>query len=255
MTKILLSLTIFFFFHFQLLAQKTTPAILAHSHNDYEQKIPLFKALGHNFQSIEIDIIRDGNQLVVSHDTVGLDKKETIEKLYLKPLKNYLIKNKGKNIWLLIDIKEYDETILDLLHEIIMEYETLFKRRHFLEKEKPLQILLSGDLPRAAIMDNKKYVFFFIDGRISDLGKSYDAELMPLISANFSHHSTWDGKGKMDEQEYLSVLKIIQLVHAENKKIRFWATADKKRMWKTLQDLGVDVIGVDHIGRFGRFMK
>lgn len=251
----ILNILLFIFLSNLLSAQKsrTLDSILAHSHNDYEQKKPLYTALDHGFNSIEIDIIPHGDQLIVSHDNKDLSNKPTIQDLYLNPLKNYLIENDKKNIWLLIDIKKYDDQVLDILHNLITEYEPLFKERNILEKEKPLQILLSGDLPRLEIMENEKYVFFFIDGRVEDLGKGYDSTLMPLVSSNFSHHTKWAGKGKMDKKEFEAVAAIVKAVQAENKKIRFWATPDKKRVWKKLQRLGVDVIGVDHIEQFNRF--
>ncbi|MEZ4932123.1 MAG: hypothetical protein R2788_08400 [Saprospiraceae bacterium] len=232
---------------------RTLDFILAHSHNDYEQKKPLYTALEHGFNSIEIDIIRYGNQLIVSHDNKDLPNKPNIQDLYLNPLKKHLNENNEINIWLLIDIKEYDDQVLDVLHDLITEYEPLFKKRYSSEKEKPLQILLSGDLPRQEIMENDTYVFFFLDGRVDDMGKRYDSTLMPLVSSNFSHHTKWTGKEKMDKKEFEAVAAIVKAVQAENKKIRFWATPDKKRVWKKLQRLGVDVIGVDHIEQFDRF--
>lgn len=253
--SIILNILLLSFLSNFLSAQKsrTMDSILAHSHNDYEQKRPLYMALEHNFNSIEIDIIRHEEQLVVSHDNKNLSIKPTIQDLYLNPLKNYLIENEREHIWLLIDIKEYDDQVLDILHNLIMEYEPLFKKRNILKKEKSLQILLSGDLPRQEIMENEKFVFFFLDGRIDDLGKEYDSALMPWISSNFSHHTKWTGKGKIDKKEYEAVAAIVKAVQAENKKIRFWATPDNKRVWKKLQRLGVDVVGVDHIGQFTRF--
>ena len=243
---------IIIFFNTSIFSQNT---LIAHSHNDYEQRVPLLKALTHEFQSIEIDIIRYGNKLVVSHDENKLHRKPTIQDLYFNPLKNYVHKNEGINLWLLVDIKKYDETTLDLLHDLLINFEPLFKKRNEMGKETPLQVLLSGDIPRKEIMENEKYVFFFIDGRLSDLEKGYSAELMPMISESFARLSTWKGKGIMDDQEIISLTYNIHRVHTENKKIRFWKTRDHKKVWKMLKGMGVDVIGVDHIRRFSRFKK
>ena len=235
-----------------LFAQKEK-LVWAHSHNDYEQKKPLFKALAFDFQSIEIDVIRYGNQLIVSHDSLDLHEKSNIRDLYLAPLSRYLTSSKEKNIWLLIDIKKYDAQVLEILHEVIEGYAHLFKKRDFLENEKPLQILLSGDIPRKEIMENDKYVYFFIDGRLSDLGKGYDATLMPMVSADFSKHTKWVGKGSLDKHDYTQLRNNIMRVHAENKVIRFWNTKDRRKVWRVLLTLGVDFIGVDHLKRFRRF--
>ncbi|MES1249631.1 MAG: alkaline phosphatase, partial [Chitinophaga rupis] len=44
----------------------------AHSHNDYEQKIPFWLAYNEGFGSIEADIFLRGDSLVVAHSTKEL---------------------------------------------------------------------------------------------------------------------------------------------------------------------------------------
>ncbi|MEO1261384.1 MAG: hypothetical protein AAFZ15_21445 [Bacteroidota bacterium] len=235
-------------------AQNKTPKnILAHSHNDYEQKIPLYTAFDADFNSIEIDIVRDQNRLRVAHDSVDLGSKPFIEDLYLKPLKKLVDKN-TRELWLLIDIKYYDQQTLDLLHETILTMEEVFQKRNN-TSEKPLKIILSGDLPRKEIIFNEKYIFFFLDGRPSDLKENYDAQLMPLISTNFTNYSTFKGKGKISKEELKSIDNLIREVHHQNKKMRFWKTRDNKKMWQFLVEIEVDMIGVDHIKRFIKFQK
>ena len=41
---------------------------------------------------------------------------------------------------------------------------------------------------------------------------------------------------------------------AEGRQIRFWAATNRPRVWQVLLDEGVDVINVDRIARFARFM-
>jgi hypothetical protein len=61
-----------------------------HAHNDYMHKRPLFEALENGFTSIEIDVFLHNNDLVVSHTAAGLDKKQDIEELYLKPIQKIM---------------------------------------------------------------------------------------------------------------------------------------------------------------------
>lgn len=250
----LFPLVLFFLFQWGMTQAQSVsePLILAHSHNDYEQKRPLDAALEHGFNSIEIDIIRHGEILVVSHDEQHLGQKPDIETLYFRPLKEYL-ENQELQVWLLIDVKKYDEKTLDLLHTLVARYDSLFQQRSGVVK--PLQILLSGDLPRKEILENESYVYFFIDGRVEDLGKGFDSRLMPLISTNFTHHSEWGGRAKPGKEDLQAIRQLVNSVHAEKKKIRFWKTRDSKRVWRALNDTGVDVIGVDHIKRFRRIFK
>src|SRR6476620_10934165 len=58
----------------------------AHSHNDYEQKVPFHNAWEHGFGSIEADIFLVGDELIVAHDTSQLTGGRTLKSLYLDPL-------------------------------------------------------------------------------------------------------------------------------------------------------------------------
>ena len=56
----------------------------AHSHNDYEQKVPFWYALGAGVSSIEADVFLVNNQLYVSHEEKDIQKSRTFESLYLE---------------------------------------------------------------------------------------------------------------------------------------------------------------------------
>ena len=84
----------------------------AHSHNDYEQKIPYWMAYDQGFGSIEADIFLRGSELIVAHDEKELKFNRSFRKLYLENIDSCLKKNAGypykdssRNLQLLIDIK------------------------------------------------------------------------------------------------------------------------------------------------------
>ena len=226
--------------------------VIAHSHNDYEQTIPLQKALDNGFGSIEIDIYLYDDKIVVSHDSVDLDKKPSLTDLYLEPLTNQL-RGSDDHLYLLVDIKEYVPNILVKLHEAINEYPELFTIRDY--KKGNLTIILSGDIPRKEIIKSNVLPYFFIDGRLEHVGKQFDSDLMPLISMNFSHLVLWDGKQDLPKKQKKRLQSIIQEIKAEGKMIRFWKTRDTKLSWQVLIGLGVDMIGVDDLDLFHQTMQ
>jgi len=225
--------------------------VIAHSHNDYEQDYPLETGLQNGFSSIEIDVFLHNDEIVVSHDNEFLEFKPSITDLYLEPL-NKALGGTDKHIYLLVDVKIYIPNILAKLHQAIDAYADLFTIRDY--NKGNITVILSGALPREDLMKTSVFPYFFIDGRLSHLGKEFDSKPMPLISANFSQLISWDGEGELSEEELSLLEETIDKVHAEDKMIRFWKTPDTKTCWQTLIDLGVDVIGVDHLELFHKEM-
>jgi len=224
--------------------------IIAHAHNDYEQKYPITTALNHGFTSLEVDIVFDGTNLIVSHDGENLDTKGHFETAYLAPLLNRLDVNQAPLI-LLVDIKNYSDQMLAQLNSVLKKYENdLLKRSENTGSSKKIQIVLSGDIPRAAIISNKANEFLFIDGRIEDLAFDYSKQYMPMISMNFTDLTNWEGIKKPSKASLQAIQKTIDLAHQKGKKIRFWKTAETELLWRTLIDLNVDFIGVDGIENF-----
>ena len=226
--------------------------VIAHSHNDYEQEIPLQKALDNGFGSIEIDVYLFDDKVVISHDSFDLDKKPSLTDLYLKPLAKQLA-GTDHHLYLLVDIKEYKPNILVRLHEAIDNYPDLFTIKDY--RKSNLTVILSGDIPREEIINTNVLPYFFIDGRLEHVGKQYDSELMPLISMNFSHQILWGGKQDLSKKQKNKLRSIIQGVKAEGKMIRFWKTRDTKLSWQVLIGLGVDMIGVDDLDLFHQTMQ
>ena len=93
--KIFIILSLIFLSGEILFAQKNTKILPAHSHNDYEHNRPLFDALDCKFKSIEADVYSVGDSLFVAHDSDKIKPGRTLCRLYLEPLKNEIIRNKG----------------------------------------------------------------------------------------------------------------------------------------------------------------
>lgn len=226
--------------------------VLMHAHNDYEQSEPLFNALRHDFFSIEIDIAREQETLRVSHDMDDLVSKPQLDKMYFKPLFNYLDTHPRKLI-LLIDLKSGG--CLALLHQLVLRSSEYFHSKNDPNQVNPIKIVLSGRVDRESLAKAADYDYFFIDGRLADLGRGYSKELEPWISANFAKHVRFNDKGKLTRKSQSKIKSIVKSVHKEGKKIRFWNTQDTEYMWKVLKKLKVDIIGTDKVEQLHEFMS
>jgi alkaline phosphatase len=47
---------------------------------------------------------------------------------------------------------------------------------------------------------------------------------------------------------------VVDSLHAQGKKVRFWATADQKSVWKALAKMGADFINTDKPRKLRRFL-
>ena len=63
-----------------------TQEFKVHSHNDYKQNIPFWKALGAEVQSVEVDVFYKDGKLLVAHEQNEIQENSTLARLYLNPL-------------------------------------------------------------------------------------------------------------------------------------------------------------------------
>ena len=75
-----------------------------------------------------------------------------------------------------------------------------------------------------------------------------------MISESFGKFSTF-GQKDIPEATFEKMKTIVDTVHAQGKKIRFWATPDSELIWKTLVDMGVDFINTDTPEALSVFLK
>ena len=240
---------------------RAKPLLRAHAHNDYLHDRPLLDALDNGFCSVEADIFLVEGELLVAHTRSELSEENSLENLYLEPLRKRIEQNGGRvyasgpAFTLLIDIKSDGETTYRALHHVLLQYHDIFSRvedGHV--HEKAVTAIVSGNRPHAAIAgDSPRYVG--IDGRLSDLDSDQPAHLMPLISDNWRNHFKWRGDGDLPATECMKLLKIVQQTHSRNRRIRFWATPDKPAVWKALDEAGVDLINTDNLPGLGTFLR
>jgi alkaline phosphatase len=226
----------------------------AHSHNDYEQRVPLTAAYNEKFGSIEADIFWRNGKLLVAHSEKELVAHRTLEDLYLKPLNAYVEKNKGyiyadtaRRLQFMIDLKTNGDTTLGTLVELLNKYPALTNCAS-------LKIAISGNRPEVTTWASYPS-FIWFDG---ELQKEYPAEALArivMLSSDFKNYTKWDGKGTLPASQRDTMQLAIGRAHTLGKMVRFWGAPDNKNTWRQLVGLKVDYINTDKIKALADFMR
>jgi glycerophosphoryl diester phosphodiesterase len=243
------------------------PLAAAHAHNDYEHERPLFDALEHGFTSVEADVWLVDGELLVAHDREDVRPGVTLESLYLDPL-DELVRQQGHSVYphwdgslqLLIDIKSEGESTYAAIEQELSEHPAIMTHySNGTTKPGPVTAVISGNRPLATMQaQDKRFAFF--DGRSADLASGMPAELMPLVSDNWTKLFTWRGIGPMPELERAKLHAYVEAAHAEGYRVRFWATPDqpgeaREAMWTELHAAGVDHINTDDLAALEEFLS
>jgi len=236
------------------------PLIQAHSHNDYEQKRPLFDALDLGFCNIEADIYLVEGQLLVAHQRDQVQAGKTLQALYLDPLRERVKRNQGRvfrdgpTITLLIDVKTDGEKTYAVLRGVLKEYQemlTVFQSGQ--TKTNAVTAIISGNRPRKMLAEEPvRYAAY--DGRLEDLNSNEPCSLIPWISDDWTKHFEWRGTGVFPAEQKQKLMQILKKAHQQNRKVRFWATPDRAEVWTELVSGGVDIIIADNLPALQKFL-
>jgi alkaline phosphatase len=216
------------------------------SHNDYVQPIPFYNAYFNEVGFIEADVFLVDDRLLVAHTFQEIDKKNTLDSLYLIPLQRKILTNSGyaypnrqKSLTLMIDLKTEGTRTLRSLVKTLNRYQGLINAKN-------LEVVVSGNVPDSSQWDEFPS-FIHFDGRP---GKDYTAQQLTrisLISTAFTDYSRWNGKGLIPKAETEKILALKNETKLVGKKLRFWATPDFTNSWIQLMKLKIDVIGTDRV--------
>ena len=105
------SILILFLCLYSLSFAQQKPHYKVHAHNDYAQEFPFWEAYIGGASSIEVDVFLKENTLFVTHSENEIKKVNTLEKLYLQPLKQLQTEGRLRNLQLLIDLKQNNVSV------------------------------------------------------------------------------------------------------------------------------------------------
>jgi alkaline phosphatase len=239
-----------------LQAQYTT--FNAHSHNDYKNTIPFWLAYYNHFGSIEADIWKSGNDLLVAHDKADLKSAGTIDALYLNPVVKLFRYNDGRawhdypsTFQLLIEIKSETKSTLSLLVKKLQKYPDVFDPE---VNKNAIRIVITGKVPKPQEFD--KYPrFISFDGDLFEKYSPDQVKRVAMFSNDLEKFTSWKDAGEISSTDAIKLGHLIDSVHVSGEKIRFWNAPDSESAWKTLMKLGVDYINTDKINDLASFLN
>ncbi|TVZ16932.1 alkaline phosphatase [Maribacter sp. MAR_2009_72] len=234
--KVLLAIGFIFIGCFTVIAQN--PKV--HSHNDYKQPLPFYRAFAADVQSLEVDVFLVEGVLMVAHELGEVTANATLERLYLQPLKEMVERGMlaDRTLQVLIDIKTDAVPTLNALMNSLRNYPMITDHEH-------ITLVVSGNRPPlATYVDYPEFILFDYQSTVPVTNAAV-MEKIAMVSLSFRQFSEWNGKGRLTAADLNKVSGVIAKAHAMNKPFRFWATPDSKTAWKAFTDLGVDVINTD----------
>jgi hypothetical protein len=237
-----------------------SPLRHAHAHNDYAHRRPLLDALERGFCSVEADIFLFRGELYVGHTWLDLRPGRMLEKLYLEPLRRRARAGKGRihpggpPFYLRIDVKTEAKATYHALDRLLVRYSDILSVvRDGKPQRKAVTVVVSGNCARDVIRA-QKVRYAGIDGRLADLDSDAPAHLIPWVSAPWSSRFRWRGAGKMPQAEREKLRAIVSKAHRHKRLVRFWATPDRRTLWRELRAAGVDLINTDKLDELRSFL-
>jgi alkaline phosphatase len=223
------------------------------SHNDYVHAVPFYTSYALQVGYIEADVFLHNNNLLVAHTLEEINNRKTLDSLYLKPIENQLVKNKGssysdgsKMLTLMIDLKTDGIATLNLLVKKLNNYQQLLSTATF-------RVTVSGNVPDPELWKNYPG-FIHFDGRPGIHYTEDQLLRIALISADFRDYAEWNGVGLPTKLDEMRIRSVVDDVHAQGKVIRFWAAPDSENAWSVLRQLNVDLINTDNVEGALRFI-
>ncbi len=197
----------------------------AFAHNDYRHKRPLHDALENGFTYVEADIYLRGNKLIVTHILPILKSNRTLEELYLKPLLEYVSKNKNGNagnqspITLVIDIKSDAQKTFAALLLLLEKYKTIlsaYENGRVMLRE--VTVVITGNKPIELIKE-KTNRLVFLDQDLRHVGMGITANTSPIASCKYSNILKWKGRGPISPVEKKRLCDFVNKAHQNGCKV------------------------------------
>lgn len=225
--------------------QAQSPLMKAHAHNDYEHERPFFEAFQLGFGSIEADVYAVNGQLLVGHERNQLSLNRNLKDLYIDPIIRVLKANKEGNFHqLLIDSKTSADSTLPLIIAALKPHAEIIQQKGF-------RIVISGNRPKPSqYIESPAWITF--DGRSDE---RFPTNKVVLESESMLKFGFWAGQGPIPTSLKEKLKNYVELVHANGRKVRLWATPDSLLGYQALLAIGVDYIGTDKLSLLADYLK
>ncbi|GAA4199789.1 phosphatidylinositol-specific phospholipase C/glycerophosphodiester phosphodiesterase family protein [Actinocatenispora rupis] len=246
------------------LAGRTHPYLAnGHAHNDYKHRRPLASALRLGYASVEADVLCDGAELLVGHGPREVAPDRTLRGLYLDPLAarvrahGSVHPGVAEPFQLLVELKAEPERCCRVLAAQLRAYAGMLSRcTDAGVRAGPVTVVVTGaGTPHETVAAQRDRVLF-CDGSLSDVDtKGLSPSVVPLVSERWSRRFRWRGRGPLPADERRALRALVDQVHADGRRVRFWDLPDRVALWRELSAAGVDHIGTDRLRTFAAYQR
>ena len=230
------------------------------SHNDYEQKRPLFDALEARINCVEVDIALINNELYVTHHKDSIHKNATFQTLYLDPLQAIIKKNQGYVLEketpfiLYINLKTKEQTT-HKIQQVLSKYKDIVTSFNGPQKQTKPIVVICGKLT-----DMGKGVRYIVAEGNLDIPSNISHNIVYMTNLKWSDYFEYDGKGTISRKEKKRLQQLVKTVHDQGRILRFWGNPDVnsengEEFWKTILGEGVDMLSTDTPSEIASFFK
>ncbi len=231
---------------------------VAHSHNDYEQRVPLVDAVGARFPSVEADVwLRDG-EIVVSHEPPG--NRGRLEDLYLTPLQERVdqlgsVYGDGRPFYLWIDLKEFRPELTDALHALLKRYPMLSVFTDEAVIPGPVVAILTGDeAAKARYTDSHRVRLACRDSNRLRPGDAAADRRWTWYALPWSDVVEGYELGARQTVAHRRLRAVAEMVHRLGRRLRLYDVPERREAWTMAVAAGVDLISTDQIASFRSFL-
>jgi hypothetical protein len=233
----------------------------AYAHNDYWHKRPLLDALADGFTYVEADVYLRNSKLIVAHILPCINKKKTLESLYLAPLLKYVQEHTDKEtgvsncaLTLMIDIKsDANKTYMAML-PLLEKYRAILSGYENGEmKLRNVTIVITGHKP-IEMIKNKDNRLAFMDEDLRKSPGDSSKDVYPIASCKYSNLVKWKGKGTISATDIQRLEYYVIEAHKNGRKVRLWASPENRAVWGELLKCNVDLINTDRLKSLRKFL-
>ncbi|CAH0040888.1 unnamed protein product [Clonostachys rhizophaga] len=243
-----------------------------HSHNDYDNDIPIFTALSAGCIGIEADVWYFLGDVIIGHILPTLGRTLTVQ--YVQPLLAILNHNNGgspgpigvypaspnQGITLLIDFKTSEAATLDTVNKALQPlrdagYLSRVENGKFVEKQ--ITVVASGysSFDRINAGDGVPNRDIFYDAQVASWSSKYTSTNAYYASANFKDDVGNPGSASaFTDAQKNTVRTHVANAHSAGLKVRYYDLPGEY-MWESLADLGVDRLNADDLSNTARLAR
>lgn len=223
---------------------------VALSANDHKRKQPLAEALQHEFTGICAD-------LSMGKDGVLKCGSQTLEELYLKPLRSRIqehegyVYNRPEEFFLVFRITSDSNSTIRKLDQVLSEYQDVISHTDEEGKwnRRAVRVFAGGNVP----LYGGKYNFVHLDEPankpvIRDNG-------VQLSTIEFKKLYSWKGEGTMPNMQYHSLISYIKNGKKNGRMVRIRNFPPTQLAFDLLLNAGADFLEIEELPAFRNYWR